>query len=148
MDSSERMVPRPRIGRCLNFYAKHREKKDAGSPGHCKKTNKGSQNCERARKRKRKAKNWAWHRHFRGILGFSPLGSLAFIGPWMTRMRSKHKAVGEVTDMAALRIKPSKSPLKPSASLGVEAVSATNWRRSCRTVWEKKELKGTLKVRG
>ena len=38
MDSIEMGVGRPSNPHCLNFYAKHRNKKDGGSPGHCKET--------------------------------------------------------------------------------------------------------------
>jgi hypothetical protein len=37
MDSIEMGVGRPSNPRCLNLYAKHRNKKDGASPGHCKK---------------------------------------------------------------------------------------------------------------
>ena len=36
MDSIEMGVGRPSNPHCLNFYAKHRNKKDGASPGHCK----------------------------------------------------------------------------------------------------------------
>jgi hypothetical protein len=38
MDSIEMFVGRPSNPRSLNLCAKHRNKKDGGSPGHCKKT--------------------------------------------------------------------------------------------------------------
>ena len=38
MDSIEMGVGRPSNPRCLNLYAKHRNKKNEGSPGYCKET--------------------------------------------------------------------------------------------------------------
>jgi len=88
----------------------------------------GSENASARRKIGHRIDIRAWFRKF------MPLGRVAFYWALEDSDWSQTRSRNEVTDLAALRIKPSKTPLKHSASAGVAADWATNWRRSCRTV--------------
>jgi hypothetical protein len=104
MESIKIGVDRPRIPRCLNLHAKHRKKKDGGSPGHCNKTISAVGIANGVRKRKGNAKNWQKNLHSIAFFAFLFFGWVSIYGPGNDSDKKQTRGREHVTYLAALRI--------------------------------------------